>query len=159
VQEDGHEAELPLHTYGAQLGLPVEPDDMLVQVPKEPVRLQASHAPAQAVLQQRPSTQWPLVHWKASVHTAPSALLATQAPPWQCVEPSQSLCTVQDVGQLTATPEHRYGAQLGEPVAPAARGTQLPTEPLRSQASQPPEHGASQQTPPTQWLLRHCQAS
>jgi hypothetical protein len=83
VQEDGQVAVLPLHTYGEQLGLPVEPEDMLVQVPKEPVRLQASHAPAQAVLQQRPSTQLPEVHWLAAVQVVPLDCFTTQVPPLQ----------------------------------------------------------------------------
>jgi hypothetical protein len=83
VQEDGHDAAVPLHTYGEQLGLPVEPALMLVQVPKEPVRLQASQAPAQAVLQQRPSTQLPEVHWLAAEQVAPFDCLATQEVPLQ----------------------------------------------------------------------------
>jgi hypothetical protein len=61
-QVDGHDALLPLHTYGEHDGLPELPAAMLVQVPTEPATLHASHAPPQAVLQQNPSMQLPLLH-------------------------------------------------------------------------------------------------
>jgi hypothetical protein len=53
------------------------------QVPAEPATLQASQAPAQAVLQQTPSTQLPEPHWLAAVHVALLAFLATQVVPLQ----------------------------------------------------------------------------
>jgi hypothetical protein len=83
VQLVGQLLDVPLHTYGEQLGLPVDPALMLVQVPSEPVMLQASQAPAQALLQQYPSTQLPLVHWLAVLQTAPLLCLATQEVPLQ----------------------------------------------------------------------------
>ena len=35
----------------------------MLQVPSAPVTSQRSHAPAQAVLQHNPSTQWLETHW------------------------------------------------------------------------------------------------
>jgi hypothetical protein len=52
-------------------------------VPTEPVTLQASQAPPQAVLQQTPSTQLPEPHWLAAVHVTPLGFLATQVVPLQ----------------------------------------------------------------------------
>jgi hypothetical protein len=50
---------------------------MAVQVPKLPERLQASQAPEQLVLQQRPSTQLALTHSFQTVHVWPLAFLAS----------------------------------------------------------------------------------
>jgi hypothetical protein len=61
----------------------VDPALMLVQVPSEPARLQASQAPAQAVLQHTPSTQLPLAHWVPAEHAVPLGRFATQTPPLQ----------------------------------------------------------------------------
>jgi hypothetical protein len=61
----------------------VDPAVMLVQVPSEPAMLQASQAPAQAVLQQRPSAQLPEVHWLAAVQVVPLVCFTTQVPPLQ----------------------------------------------------------------------------
>jgi hypothetical protein len=49
-------------------------------VPTLPVRLHASHAPLQAVLQQTPSTQLPLPHWLAAVHVPPLSSFSTHWP-------------------------------------------------------------------------------
>jgi hypothetical protein len=43
----------------------------------------AWHALVQALLQQTPSAQKPLVHWSAAVHEAASAFLARHMPPLQ----------------------------------------------------------------------------
>ena len=51
-----------------------------VQVPALPATLQASHWPAQALLQQRPSTQLPLAHWPAAPQEPPFATRGTQTP-------------------------------------------------------------------------------
>jgi hypothetical protein len=48
----------------------------LPHVPALPERLQASHAPEQAALQQTPSTQIPLVHSLAAPQAAPFAFFA-----------------------------------------------------------------------------------
>ncbi len=52
VHEAGQVALAPSHTYGLQLGLPAEPAGTLEQVPSVPVRLHASQAAPQALLQQ-----------------------------------------------------------------------------------------------------------
>jgi hypothetical protein len=150
VQEDGHEADVPLHTYGEQLGLPVEPEDMLVQVPREPARLQASQAPEQAVLQHTPSTQLPLAHWVPAAHAVPLGWSATQTPPLQLEPVTHWVLEVQLVGQLLDVPLHRYGEQLGLPVEPDDMLVQVPSEPVRLQASHAPEQAVLQQRPSTQ---------
>ena len=60
LQLTGQLAAEPLQTYGAHIGLPNEPAGTLVHIPTAPGRLQASQAPLQAVLQQTPSTHWPV---------------------------------------------------------------------------------------------------
>jgi hypothetical protein len=82
VQLVGHEADEPLQTYAPHEGLPGLPVATGVHVPTLPVRLQASQAPLQAVLQQTPSTQLPLAHWLAEVQE-PEPSLGTQVPPLQ----------------------------------------------------------------------------
>ena len=57
---------------------PAEPAGVLVQVPAAPARLQASQAPAQAVLQHTPSTQFPLPHSLATWQAAPRAFFGRQ---------------------------------------------------------------------------------
>jgi hypothetical protein len=64
-------------------GLPVLPAVRTAQVPTEPVRLQASQAPPQAVLQHTPSTQLPEVHSLLAAHVAPLDFLLTQLVPLQ----------------------------------------------------------------------------
>ncbi len=61
-QLDGHDGLAPPHTNGEHDGLPEVPVGLLVQVPIDPDTLQASQALPQAVLQQTPSMQLPLVH-------------------------------------------------------------------------------------------------
>ncbi len=53
----------------------------LAQVPPAPV--QTWQTGQLALPQQRPSTQFPLLHWLAPLHVAPLACFATQAPPLQ----------------------------------------------------------------------------
>ncbi len=77
VQVPGQLVPEPLHRYGAQLGLPVEPAGLGVHVPKLPDTLHASQAAPQAVLQQYPSMQLPLVHSTALAQLWPFAFLAT----------------------------------------------------------------------------------
>jgi hypothetical protein len=49
-----------------------------VQEPTDPAILHAWHVPPHAVLQQTPSTQFPLPHWFAAVHATPFAFFAVQ---------------------------------------------------------------------------------
>ena len=83
VHEPGQLAAEPLHTYGAQAGAPAVPAELLVQVPTLPARLQASQAPAQAVLQHTPSTQLPATHSLSAPQVVPRTFLGTQAEPLQ----------------------------------------------------------------------------
>jgi hypothetical protein len=76
LQVEGQAALDPLHRYGEQEGEePPPPLATVVQVPlaEAPSAVeQASQPPAQALSQQKPSTQLPVAHW----------LLAVQAVPW-----------------------------------------------------------------------------
>jgi hypothetical protein len=67
-------APTPVHAARGAFGAPVTG----VQVPAVPARLQASHWPVQAALQQTPSTQKLEAHWDAAVHAWP--LLRAQTP-------------------------------------------------------------------------------
>jgi hypothetical protein len=83
VQLVGHVAAAPLHRYGVHDGLPALPAVAFVHVPSDPATLHASHAFPHALLQQYPSTQFPLVHWPAAVQVLPFAFFATQLVPLQ----------------------------------------------------------------------------
>ena len=50
------------------------------QVPDVAVRLQAWQLPVQAVSQQTPSTQFPVLHWSVVVQVAPFACFGVQTP-------------------------------------------------------------------------------
>src|SRR4051812_46025865 len=85
-QGAGQGATLPPHREGGQLGLPAALAESTAQVPlvvAPAATVQASQAPAQAVLQHTPPapsfTQKPVAHWLAAVQAAPLASLATQA--------------------------------------------------------------------------------
>ncbi len=81
AQESGQPALVPLHRYGAQLGLPGPV--VAMQVPTDPLTLHALQAPVHAVLQQKPSTHWCEAHWAALVQAAPLARGTPQVPPLQ----------------------------------------------------------------------------
>jgi hypothetical protein len=83
VHLSGQDVAVPSHVYGEQEGVPVLPGGTGEQLPALPGRLQASHAPSQAVLQHTPSTQWLLAHCSARVHVSPAPSLGTQARPSQ----------------------------------------------------------------------------
>ncbi len=55
-------------------------------------------------------------------------------------------------------PVHTYGPQEGLPELPVGMGEQMPTLPVRLQASHAPLQAESQHTPSTHWLPRHCSA-
>ena len=73
VQDEGHVADVPLHTYGVHAGEPACPAPSTVQRPTLPGGEQLSHAPLQAALQHTPSTQNPDWHSAPVVHVAPLA--------------------------------------------------------------------------------------
>ncbi len=83
VQALGQRGEVPLHTYGAQEGLPALPEGMGLHVPTLPVRLQTSQLLSHAELQHTPSTQWLPRHCSARLQLAPVPRRGTQAPFWQ----------------------------------------------------------------------------
>ena len=85
------------------------PEGTLAQVPRLPATSQASQAPVQAALQQKPSTHFALVHWAAAVQVPPRGL-------------SPQLPEVQ-----TLVPEHSaFEAQVVRQVSPAASQTNAP---------------------------------
>jgi hypothetical protein len=75
-----------------------------VQVPTLPARLQASQVPAQAVLQQTPSTQLPLAHSPLRVHAAPLPNSAQAPEPLHVVMPGHSLAGSVAAGMGAQTP-------------------------------------------------------
>jgi hypothetical protein len=68
---------VPLHTSGAQLGLPADPAGTTVQLPRLPARLQASQLAPHGVLQQKPSAQKPLMHSPPPAQAEPFDFLAS----------------------------------------------------------------------------------
>lgn len=85
AHETGQLSRVPLQTYGMQEGEPPKVDDG-VQVPlaeAPSATAQTSHAPPQAVSQQKPSAQYPDAHWRPSAHDVPISCAATQTPPSQ----------------------------------------------------------------------------
>ena len=123
-------------------------------MPTEPLTSHALHAPAQALLQQTPSTQCPEAHGPAPVHVAPLLRSATQRPAWQKRPAAHWPSLEQEAGQESLLPLQRYGAQEGAPGAPALTGAQVPV----SHASHAPPHAVLQHTPPTQFPEAHCEA-
>lgn len=77
---------VPAHAARAPWGAPMIP----AQVPCIPGTSQASHCPSQAVLQQKPSTHWPVAHWLLAVHIDPGGVRGTH-----CIEALQKLPSVQ----------------------------------------------------------------
>ena len=77
VHVDGQAALVPLHSYGAQLGAPGEPDGTTVQLPSLPTTLHTSQLEPQAESQQNPSAQKLLRHWLGAVQLAPLVCLDT----------------------------------------------------------------------------------
>ena len=89
----GRPSCMPSHTRGEQLGAPVEPDARVVHAPlllAPAAAEQVLHSPLHAVSQQKPSTQWPVVHTRhcasrqsapaESSHTVPWSFRAWQVP-------------------------------------------------------------------------------
>jgi hypothetical protein len=80
-----------------------------VHVPTLPATSQASHWPAQAVLQQTPSAQWPEPHSRSAAQAAPGPPLGRHALPEH-----------QSAGLQSASPEQ----EVRQAVAPQAKGAQ-----------------------------------
>ena len=86
-------------------GLPAEPAATTVQVPG--VALQTSQPPAQAVLQQKPSTQLPLTHSWLRTQTEPLIFLGKQLVPLHQSRATQLASLAQVPGQTVPRPSHR----------------------------------------------------
>jgi hypothetical protein len=81
VQAPGQPAFVPSQAYGIQEGFPAAPRAAILQVPG--VVAHSSHAPAHAVLQQKPSAQKPDVHSLFAPQAAASAFFGWQFVPSQ----------------------------------------------------------------------------
>ena len=55
----------------------------VVQTPRRPGTSHAWHCPPHALLQHKPSTQFPFAHCSDAVQAPPSTIFATQAPELQ----------------------------------------------------------------------------
>jgi hypothetical protein len=95
---------LPTHAARGETGEPVT----AVQVPCAPVKLHASHCPAQSELQHTPSTQKFDWHWPAEVQGIPAGPLLEHSPLPQKFPSAQSASEVQVV--LQAVAPQVYGA-------------------------------------------------
>jgi hypothetical protein len=101
-----------------------------------------------------PAAQLPPAHVPASVSdVAPAAQLAIeQAVPsayfWQPPAPSHLPFVPQDAARLSA--HMAFGS-----IVPAARGAHVPALPETLQAWHEPQAALPQQTPSTQWPVRH----
>jgi hypothetical protein len=80
AQVDGHVAEEPEQTYGAQGGVPGAPAERFTHLPAAPGALHVSHAPVQADSQQTPSTQLTVAHSFAAPQPVPLILSGTHFP-------------------------------------------------------------------------------
>ncbi len=105
-------------------------DFLALQVPWLPVRLQAMHAPVQAVLQQVPSTQLPLVHSGEVMQVWPLAFLGVHFPALQKLVPVQGAVSEQPPAQMA--PAHELGAQL---TVSTAGHAPLPSQPAATVAT------------------------
>lgn len=87
------------HTVAA--GRQLKLADWNEHVPTDPLRLHASHAPPQAVLQQTPSMQLPETHCVLEVHAWPFVCCAWQVPALQyCIEGHDA----ESAGQVAVEP-------------------------------------------------------
>jgi hypothetical protein len=125
----GHAVDAPSHTkFPEHAGLPGVRATTALQLPAEPIRLQASQPPAHAELQHTPSTQKPETHWSVAAHACPFGFFGTQAPEAQYVPAAQVESSTQFAGQDAFAPSHsRLPPHAGTPAAPLERGVQAPT--------------------------------
>ncbi len=73
----------PLQVNNPQLFSGSVPVGWLLQVPRKPARLHATHEPVQAPLQHTPSTHWPELHSQVLVHEAPLLFFPVHVEPEQ----------------------------------------------------------------------------
>ena len=97
-----------------------------VQVPWDPTTLHWSQAPAQGVLQHKPSTQLPELHCVVRVQLCPTPSTGTHAPPApQKLPLAQSPSPEQLDGQAPMVPEQTNAPQL----TPWPTGVHVPPSP------------------------------
>lgn len=152
AHESGQPALVPLHRYGAQLGLPGPV--VAMQVPTEPLTLHALQAPVHAKLQHTPSTQRPEAHWLSLAHDVPFARRGRHRPDWQENPSAHTASLAHDAGHEVLLPLQTKAAHEGEPAEPAGLGVQVPL----SQLSHAPAQLELQHTPLTQFPEVHCEA-
>jgi hypothetical protein len=143
----GHDPDRPVHTKVPHAGDPVDPAARFPHTPGASGELQASQAPAQAVLQHTPSTQKPDLHWFPEVHRVPLDGSARHRTPVHWKPSWHSRSVVHLPGHTAALPEQANGAQDGTPWLPAGTWVQTPSEPGTSQALHSPTHDELQHTP------------
>jgi hypothetical protein len=136
----------------------VVPATTLAQVPLVPPVLAAEQAvqvPAQALLQQNPSTQAPDVHWLLAEQTAPVArqvvpVQATHLPPVHCAPAAQFAVVVHETVQAVAP--QMNGVQVvvmavGQAPAPLQVAAAVAVLPEQLAARQEVVAGATAQVP------------
>jgi hypothetical protein len=127
----------PAHAGRPWRGAPETP----VHVPSLVAWSHASHWPAHAVSQHRPSTQWVLAHWVDAPHGVPDPSFGTQTPPEQNWDVVQLPSTLQPFAQRRLTVSQAFGTQSW-----SCSGPQEPLlwhEPAR--VATPPVHFAGRQ--------------
>ena len=158
----GHVVCVPSHAYAPQLGSPARPSGAAPQVPGDPGTAQLSHAPAQVVLQQYPSTQKPLAQLSEVWQAAPSVARTSHWPLAHQASAAQSRSVAQAVGQVGSTPSHSDGLHAGDPALPVGAVAQVPLAGAPASVEHTwhaPLHAVEQQTPSTQLPLWHWRGS
>src|SRR5688572_16278554 len=107
-----------------------------VHVPTAPVRLQASHAPEHATLQQTPSVQNPEVHSPAATHARPLAFFSMQVAPLQYWVEVHPLASAGQVGD----PPGQVSTTLSQLPAAARHTVPAAAKPSAGQAAPDPVH-------------------
>jgi hypothetical protein len=156
-QATGQSTAFPLQsTPPGHAGLPPTPALTGLHCPAAPAVLQASQLPAQALSQQTPSLQKPLVHSLPSPQALPVSFLGTHCLLVSQMKPAaQSAAVEQVVVQFADVPLHKNGEQLGRPASPMRETVQVPREVISSQRSHAPLQPVSQQYPSAQNPDRH----
>jgi hypothetical protein len=147
----GQSTSLPLHTtVPPQAGLPSAPLASAVQMPTVPAFAHPSQAPAQAESQHTPSTQNPLLHSGLLPQVWASSFCGSHFPLAAQTKPDAHVLEVHFAGQVSATPSHRKGEQLGSPALPSAFAVHTPVDDVTLHASHAPSQALLQHTPSAQ---------
>jgi hypothetical protein len=90
-----------------QPGEAATPSATGLHVPIDPARLQRSHCPLHAVLQQTPSAQRPDWHWDERVQAVPNGARPVHPPSRHDAVAAQSAAVLHVAGQLGDVPSQR----------------------------------------------------